>query len=216
MAGSAARRESFAPEGGCTGMRIRTLIVAGLALAALGTGSESGAQDPADLPPADQPTEAVPPPAEPPPLPPPAAVPTETLRRLARTADGLWRVAVLGGGRFAGRVALTQADLGRRLDRLIRAQGAEPPGEAPAGAETIRAQPAESLAAVLAVRVRQDYPGLIAALEGWTTGPEQAVAAALLPPLRTELDLAAGIPPPALTGSGTSAPPAHSDGGEGK
>ncbi|PWC45754.1 hypothetical protein [Azospirillum sp. TSO22-1] len=197
-------------------MRIRMLIVAGLALAVSGGASGAGAQDPADPPPADQPAEAVPPPAEPPPLPAPAAVPTETLRRLARTADELWRIAVLGDGRFAGRVALTQADLGRRLDRLIRAQGAPPPGEGPAGAEAIRAQPAESLAAVLAERVRQDYPALIVALEGWTAGPEQAVAAALLPPLRAELDLAAGMPPPALTGSGTSAPPGHSDGGDGK
>ncbi|HYH37940.1 MAG TPA: hypothetical protein VD860_06940 [Azospirillum sp.] len=198
-------------------MRIRILIAAGLALAA----SAAAAQEPADvpageMPPADRPAEAVPPPAEPPPLPPPAAVPPETLSRLARTADALWRVAVLGDGRFAKRVALTQADLGRRLDRLIRAQGAQPPGEAPAGVDTIRAQPAEVLPALLAARVRQDYPELIATLEGWTDGPEQAVAAALLPPLRTELDLAAAMPAPALTGAGTTASPGSSDGGDSK
>lgn len=169
-------------------------------------------QLPADAPPADQPAEALPPPAEPPvALPVPSSVPAEVLLRLAREADDVWRVAVLvpASGRFGDRVALTQADLSRRLDRLARSEGvalpSAPSPEARRRAEILRAQPPEAVTASLGVLVRERYPDMIGTIEGWRDGPERAVADALLPPLRAELALAERLASPALTGtSGTA------------
>lgn len=160
-------------------MAFPTLIVAALAAGLVLAAVAAGAQEPGEMPPADQPAEALPPPAEPaPPLPAPSTVPEETLRRLARDADDVWRVAILATERpvdgaalrFGDRVALTQADLGRRLDRLARSQGVELPGgpspEARQRAEMVRAQPPDVFAEALAALVRQIYPGIVGALEG--------------------------------------------------
>ena len=178
----------------------------------------SGAQPADEMPPADQPAEALPAPAEPPePLPAPSTVPVDTLRRLARAADDLWRVAILATERpaaaaalrFGDRVALTQADLGRRLDQLARSQGVALPGgpssEAKRRVETLRAKPPDMVVDVLAGLVGQSYPDIMGTLEGWAGGPEHAVAEALLPPLREELDLAGRLGAPALTGSSGAA-----------
>ncbi len=194
-------------------------LIAGLTL----TASAAGAQEPEEMPPADQPAEALPAPVEPPPPPVPSTVPPETLQRLARAADEVWRIAILATERpvdrtalrFGDRVAITQADLGRRIGELARSQGDEvPDGPAPEARqrmETLRAQPPEALLPMLAALVRQSYPGMVETLEGWADGPEHAVAEALLPPLREELEQAGRVGAPALTGSsgiatGTASP----------
>ena len=189
-------------------------LAAGLALATVA----AGAQEPGEMPPADQPAEALPAPVEPAPaLPEPSAVPADTLRQLARDADDVWRVAILAterpadgaAVRFGDRVALTQADLARRLDQLAHSQGvALPDGPSPEAkqrADTLRAQPPDAFAGVLAALVRQTYPGIVGALEGWAAGPEHAVAEALLPALREELTLAQRLGAPALTGASGAA-----------
>ncbi|WP_448191420.1 hypothetical protein [Azospirillum sp. sgz301742] len=185
-------------------------FAAGLMLAAFA----AGAQEPAEMPPADQPAEALPAPVEPPaPLPAPSTVSVDVLRQLARDADDVWRVAILSterpvdgvAVRLGDRVALTQADFARRLDQLARSQGIALPGgpspEAKQRVETLRTQPPGAFAGVLAALVRQSYPGMLRALEGWAEGPEHAVAEALLPPLREELALAERLGAPALSGS---------------
>jgi len=144
-------------------------------------------------------------------------VPADTLLPLLRDAEAGWRVAVVIGGRaadpavrrFADRVALTQADLARRLEWLAGAQEmalpVRPADVRAAEADALRAQAPGTLGPALADDVRGRYPRLIRTLEGWTAGLGFLVADSLLPTLREELEQAEHLTAPLVGGSG--APP---------
>ncbi|HYG85660.1 MAG TPA: hypothetical protein VD978_05340 [Azospirillum sp.] len=189
-------------------------VLACVGAAAWGQEADGAGEPPSAVPAEplpDEMTSGRPPPAEP-----RSSVPPDMLRRLAGEADEVWRIAILASERardrallrFGDRVALTQADLGRRIDRLARSQGLEAPAvptpEAARRIASLRGKPPAAVAATLTTAIRQSYPRILNDLQGWTAGPERAVADALLPSLREELVLAERLGNPALTGSSTA------------
>lgn len=145
-------------------------------------------------------------------------VPPDTLRRLSMEADLVWRLAILASGRsrdpavlrLGHRVALTQADLGRHVNRLARMLDIEmpaaPTAETAARIDALRRAPADAAATALTAEVRRSYPDMVGEIAGWTDGSERAVADALLPALRQDLEDVERLGGAPLTGSSGAAP----------